>query len=239
MDRDAVDRGENDQRVGFYELRELCGREVLVDDGGNAQKLAILFNDRNAAAAHGDDDVTRIDQRIDHVLFDDVDGLRTRHDLAVAAACVLDHRVALLRGDLLRFLPGIERADRLGRMLKRRIVLIDEHLRNDGRDGLFDAARFEFVLNAVLQMVADIPLAHRAALRERHIRLDRLGVCRGGHRKVDHADLRTVAVRNHDLIARLDEVDDGLCSLGDELELFIRRVAQRVSAEGDDEFLHV
>ena len=45
-------------------------------------------------------------------------------------------------------------------------------------------------------------------------------------------------MRDDDLIARLDEIDDGLCGLGDETELFIGRVAQRVAAECDDEFLH-
>ena len=40
-----------------------------------------------------------------------------------------------------------------------------------------------------------------------------------------------------DLVALRDQVDDGLCSLGDEGELLIGGVAQRVAAEGDDDSL--
>ena len=61
----------------------------------------------------------------------------------------------------------------------------------------------------------------------------------GGHAEVDHADLRAVAVGNDDLVALRDQIDDGLCGLGDEGELLVGGVAQRVAAEGDDDsFAH-
>ena len=118
-------------------------------------------------------------------------------------------------------------------------AVIDKHLRHDRCDRFLDAAGAQFVLNAVLQMIADIALAHRAAFRERHIGLDRLGFRGGAHAEIDHADLRSVAVRDHDLVARFDQIDDRFRRFAHQFELFIRRVAQRVSAEGDDEFLHV
>ena len=42
-----------------------------------------------------------------------------------------------------------------------------------------------------------------------------------------------------DLVALRDQVDDGLCGLGDEGELLVGGAAQRVAAEGDDDsFAH-
>ena len=88
-------------------------------------------------------------------------------------------------------------------------------------------------------MIADVALAHGAALGEGHIGLDGLGLGGGGHAEVDHADLGTVAVSDDDLVALRDQVDDGLGGLGDESELLIGSVAQRVAAErNDDAFTH-
>ena len=124
-------------------------------------------------------------------------------------------------------------------MLESGVSLVDEHLRHDGRDVLVHAAGGELVADGVLQVVADIALAHRAALGEGHVGLDGLGLSGGGHAEVDHADLRAVAVGDDDLVALRDQVDDGLCGLGDEGELLVGGVAQRVAAEGDDDsFAH-
>ena len=103
----------------------------------------------------------------------------------------------------------------------------------------FFAARGELVADGVLEVIADVALAHGAALGEGHIGLDGLGLGGGGHAEVDHADLGTVAVSDDDLVALRDQVDDGLGGLGDESELLIGSVAQRVAAErNDDAFTH-
>ena len=123
-------------------------------------------------------------------------------------------------------------------MLEGGVGLINEHLRHDGRDVLVHAAGGELVADGVLQVVADIALAHRAALGEGHVGLDGLGLG-GGHAEVDHADLRAVAVGDDDLVALRDQVDDGLGGLGDKGELLVGGVAQRVAAQGDDDsFAH-
>ena len=89
-------------------------------------------------------------------------------------------------------------------------------------------------------MVADIALAHRAALGEGHVGLDGPRLGGGGHAEVDHADLRAVAVGDDDLVALRDQIDDGLGGLGDEGELLIRGVAQCVATQGDgDSLAHV
>ena len=159
--------------------------------------------------------------------------------MTVAAAGILDHGVALFCGDAVGGLLVVERADGLGGMLEGGVSLVDEHLRHDGRDVLVHAAGGKLVADGVLQMIADIALTHRAALGEGHIGLDSLGLGSGGHAEVDHADLRAVAVGDDDLVALCDQINDGLGGFGDEGELLIGRVAQRVAAEGDDDsFAH-
>ena len=124
-------------------------------------------------------------------------------------------------------------------MLEGGVGLVDEHLRDDGGDVLGHAAGGELVADGVLEVIADVALAHGAALGEGHIGLDGLGLGGGGHAEVDHADLGTVAVSDDDLVALRDQVDDGLGGLGDESELLIGGVAQRVAAErNDDAFTH-
>ena len=124
-------------------------------------------------------------------------------------------------------------------MLEGRVGLVHEHLRDDGGDVLGHAAGGELVADGVLEVIADVALAHGAALGEGHIGLDGLGLGGGGHAEVDHADLRAIAVGDDDLVALRDQVDDGLGGLGDESELLIGSVAQRVAAErNDDAFTH-
>ena len=83
-------------------------------------------------------------------------------------------------------------------------------------------------------MVANIALAHSPAFREGHIGFDGLCFGGGGHAQIDHADLRAVAMGDDDLVALLNQIDDGLCGFPDQRKLFIRRVSQRVAAQCDD-----
>ena len=239
MDHHAIHRRKDHKPVGIDKLGELRGGKVLINDRRNADKAVPFAHDGDPAAADRDHHMPGVDQRIHRVLFDHVDGLGARHDLPVAAARVLDHRIALFGGDCFGLRLGIKRADGLGRMGERRIVRVDKHLRHNRGDGLTKSARRQLVLDAVLEVVADIALAHRAALRERHVAFNGLRFRRGAHGKVDHADLRAVAVRDHDLMPGLDQIDNRLRGLLHKPQLFIRRVAERVAAERNDELCHI
>ena len=233
VDGNTVHSGEDEQRIRVQQLRDLGGSKVLIDNRGNAYQLAVLLDDRDSAAADGDDNRAGFYNSLYYVLLHHVNGLGGGNDTAVAAAGILDHGKALGRGDLFRLLLGIESADGLGGLLESAVVLIYEDLGNDGRYGLVDAALRQLVADGVLQMIADVTLGHRAALGERHIALDGAGFGRSAHRQVDHTNLRTVAVGNDHFVAGLDEVNDGLCGLGHQIELLIGGVAKRVAAEGN------
>ena len=61
------------------------------------------------------------------------------------------------------------------------------------------------------------------------------GVVSSGEGVLDHADLRAVAVGDDDLVALLDEAQEGVGGVGDLLDLLFRGVAEGVAAEGDDD----
>ena len=238
VDGDAVNRSQNDEHIRIDELRQLCGGKILVDDSGGADELSVLLDHGNAAAAHRDDHVSCGDQGLDDLLLHHVHGLGRGHYLAIATARVLHHGIALLRGNPVGLLLGVEGADGLGGLLESGILFVNNNLRHDSGDRLFNAALFHLVADAVLEMVADVALAHGAALREGHRRLDGARLRRRGHTKVNHAHLRAVAMGDDNVVALLNEVYDRGRSSGDELELFFRGVAERVAAQRDHNFCH-
>ena len=181
--------------------------------------------------------MTGVHQRLDASLLHDVKGLGRGNHLAVAAAGVLHHGVALFGGDAVGGLLVIESAHGLGGVLEGGVVLGDDGLGHDGGHGLVHAAAGQLVADGLLQVVADVALGHGAALRERHIGLDRLGLRRGAQTQVDHAHLGAVAVGDHHLIAGGDQIHDGLGGLGDETQLLGGGVAQRVAAQRDNNSL--
>ena len=193
----------------------------------------------DAAAADGDHDEALIHQRVDHVLFNHVHGLGGGNDAAIAATRILYEGITLLSHDLVSSLFIVERADRLGRMLEGGIVFLHQDLRHDGGNVLLNAAGSQLVADRILQVVADVALAHRAALGERHVGLDGAGFSSRAHAEVDHTDLRAVAVGDDDLVTLLDQIDDGLGGLYDQLQLFVGSFAQSVAAQSDDDaFAH-
>src|SRR3954462_3025444 len=90
-------------------------------------------------------------------------------------------------------------------MRETRVVGVDERARGERRDGTGEPARSEGRLERVEQREADGPLRLRAAPVERDGRDDVRGEL-----VLDQevADLRAVAVRQHDLVAGRDELGD-------------------------------
>ena len=120
-------------------------------------------------------------------------------------------------------------------MGKGRVVRVHLHLCEHGGDALLDAPVEELLPQRVLQVVADIALAHRHADRQR-ARDVALGV--GAHQLrhgvLDHAHLRAVPVHDDDLVPRLDQVRDRRGGLLHRDHLLRQIVAQGVAAEGED-----
>ena len=235
-----VDRREDEQIVRADGLGQARGGKVLVDDGVYAIVIPVrIAHDGHTAAAAGDDDILTVEQVQDRAPLGDIHRFRRGDDAPPAAAGVLLHaqgRIVahhLLRGGLV-----VKRADGLRRLVERGVVRVDDDLRDDRRHLPGHAARAQRTAHALLEVVADIALTHSRALRQRHGR--DLGVrFRGGvERRLDHADLRAVAVADDDLVALMDEPDERRARGGHAFALLRRRVAERVAAEGNDDSGH-
>ena len=239
VDGHLLHGSQDDEHIGVQQLGQQLAAEVLVDDGRGAGELAALADNGDAAAAHGDDHMTGLYQRLDAGLFHDIKGLGGGNDLAIAAAGVLYHGVTLLGGDAVRRLLVVEGAHGLGGILEGGVVLGHHGLGHDGGHRLVHAAAGQLVADGLLQVVADVALGHGAALREGHIGLDGLGLGSGGQAQIDHTHLGAVAVGDDHLVALGDQVHDGLGGFADQGQLLGGGAAQGVAAQRDnDSFRH-
>ena len=74
-------------------------------------------------------------------------------------------------------------------------------------------------------MIADVSLRHCSALRERHKR-SIASLCAGKfHCKIDHADLRAVAMSHNDFITGLRQIHDRLSGFTNQIKLLLGGIA--------------
>ena len=88
--------------------------------------------------------------------------------------------------------------------------------------------------DGLLQVVADVALAHGAALGQVDLGVLGVDAVGGGEGVLDHADLRAIAVGNDDLVAHLDNLEQGRGSVTNALDLLLGGVAESVAAQCDD-----
>ena len=234
-----VDGGEKDEHVGVAVLAEKRAGHVLVDDRRNALVAAVVVGvtyHGDATAAAGDDDELVVEQVEDRVGLDDAAGARARDHAAIASAGVLDELEGrVLLGLRLSLLLREEGADGLGGVLEARVIGVDLDLGHDGCHVPLPARLVHLRAEPLLEVVADIALAHGAALGKVHD--GNLGVLRGGdgERLLDHAHLGAVPVGDDDLGVLVDDAEKRGRRGADALDLLLGRVSEGVAPEGDDD----
>jgi hypothetical protein len=233
-ERGAGHAGDEHEQLGAGRGRELGRAAVLVDHGVDADEPPVARHDRDPAAAARDDEHARRREHGDLADLDDLDRPRARHHPPPAAPGVRGDRPAELGREPLRGHLVVERADRLRRRLldERRVVRVDPHAGQDrrGRQRRVDRSQ------RLLEQVADLALRHRVE----HVERERRGVGLAARLlQGERADLRPVAVGEHDLVRPRDPRDRrrglqrvrGL--LGPRAALVL--ADQRVAAERDDD----
>ena len=195
----------------------------------------------DAAAAAGHHHQAGLHHVPDGLDFHDGLGPGGGHHPAVAPAGVLDDVIASLGHHALGLLPGHKGPDGLGGVPEGGVVRVHLHLGQHRGHPLGDAPVQHLLPQAVLQIIADVALAHGYADRQRTGNiLVRVGAGQLGHGLLDHPHLRSVSVGDDHLVPLLDEVHDGPGGLlyGD--HLLRQVVAQRVATQGDnDSFTHI
>ena len=173
-----------------------------------------------------------IQQGLHRLQLPDLLRLRRCHHDPVAPAGIL-HAADALSLQHFRLFPAQEAADRLGGILKCRVLRIHLDLGEYRRHLFIHAAAQQFILDGILQVDPDIPLAHRDAYRQRHPLIVRRRRRQRIHCLLDQADLRTVPVGHDDFVSLRDQVHNGAGSGSCRRLLLLNIVAQRVAAQCD------
>ena len=196
------------------------------------------FEHRDASAAAGHHHKARLHHVPDGLDLHDGLGPGGGHHPAVAPSGVLHHLVVPLGHQLIGLLLGHEGPDGLGGVGEGRVLGVHLHLGKDGGHPLPDAPVQQLLPEGVLQIVADVALAHGHAHRQGAGDVFvRLGPGELRHGLLDHAHLGAVAVGEDHLVPVLDEVGDGPGGLLDGGHLLGEIIAQGVAAQGDDDAL--
>ncbi len=183
----------DDEDVGPDLTGEHRTGEILVDDGIHPPEFALFADHRDAPAAAADDDELHFDQLFDLAVLDDRKRRGARHH-APEALVRLDHGVRQTSGLLL----GVEGADGLGGVPKRRVFLVDHDIGDQRDEQLLrgDPHLHQGPVEAGFDHIADLPLGHGDNDLERHV----------GHLTAalllqeQVARLRAVAVSDHDAV---------------------------------------
>src|SRR5207302_11173642 len=145
------------------------GGHVLVNDALAAGMVScLILHTRYTTAADGYDNKAALNEGFYSVTFDDLLGLRRWHNTAPATACILDHSPALLSHLGPGFLFFEKRAYGLAGIVHGRIIFIDQHLGDDCHALALDTAARKFVVQGLLNHVANSPLGIRATRVERY-----------------------------------------------------------------------
>ena len=238
VDVDLRHVGEDVELIGT----DLDGRhsrsQVFVDNSLNTHMDAILLDDRNTAATHGDDDIAFLSQPLDQLDVLDVDRLGRSHHLTPAftlGVFLVDS--ARGSGIGIGLLLSIIRANRLGGVLEHRVVLVDEHLGHESHHITVDVFLHHHLLQTHLNHVANLALGLGTAHIHRHCG-DAVSFA-SGVLEQHIAHLRAVAVTDNQIITLFQEGQQRLASISHILHLFLASAflsasQKRVSTKGDD-----
>ena len=197
--------GQDDELIRLQVAGQLSGDAVLLDHGGSALQSMLLRDNGDPAASAGDDHLICVRQRADGIDLQNINGLGRGHDPAEALSRFFHNIVPLFLFGL-GILSRHVTADDLGGLIKGLVVGIHRHLRQDRADRLGNTPAQQLRAQGILDIISHIALAHGAADAHGSGRVVDVDPTKLRHRLVDHADLRPVAVRDGELIARLNQI---------------------------------
>ena len=219
---DAVDVGQDGEHRRADLVSEDLRGAIFVDHAIHAvEPEGRIPPDGRAAAARDDHDRSIIDEPLHLLPLDDPDRARRGGEASPAAIC-RPHGPAVPLGEVAGNALFHDSADRLDRLVSRRVVGVDEHLGDHRHDVPSHASARQRVLERLLDHVADPPGrgGHEHSERQRRQPVSRAFV---SHQLV--ADLRAVAVDHRDLPALFGQLDDGCEALARPRELIVNVTA--------------
>ena len=127
--------------------------------------MSFRYKYRNTAAAACYNYIIVFNQAADGIDLNNRLRLRRSNDTAITASCVFNNLISLLFDQLVCLFLGHKCTNRLRRIVKSRIMSIYFYLRQNGGTAGGNASVQHFLPQCILQIVADIPLAHSHAYR--------------------------------------------------------------------------
>ncbi|MNR03388.1 hypothetical protein D3C85_1192780 [compost metagenome] len=228
----GIDVGGDHQQITFQLFGQQRRAQVLVDHRFDALELAVLVvHGRNAATAGADHDAALVQQPLDRTDLEDALGFRAGHHAAELVA-IGGNRPAFFGGQCFGFGLGVDRADRLARVLERRVVGVDFNLGQEGRERHLEGQQ-------VAQFLFDDVADHAFGFGTEHVQRVRGDGGVGRSLQRQQADLRAITVSDHQLIARVD-LGDLLSGDPDIGALIVRShgfttTQEGVTAQGNDD----
>lgn len=197
IDEGGVDVGGDHQQIAVELFGQQRRAQVLVDHRFHALQLAVGAVHRwDAATAGADHDAAFFQQPLDRADFEDAFRSRAGHH-ATELVAVRGNRPAFFSGEFFRFRLGVHRADGFGRVLECGVVGVDFDLGQERGEGHLEVQQ-------VAQFLFDDVADHAFGFGAEHVQ--RIRRHRGVGRRLQRqqADLRTVAVGDHQFVAGMD-----------------------------------
>ena len=197
--------------------------------------MVALPGDRDSAAASGDDQIAGLHHGTDRADLDDLCRLRGSYYTAVASSCVFLHDIVEFFFHHFRLLCIHKLADGLAGILESRVIFIHTDLGDHGCNrNIRDIAVQKLFAERVLQVIADVSLAHGNAYGEGSVGLLQIFMGQCDHGIVDHADLGAVSVGYYDFTAVFDQIYDCLSGNLYCCHLLRQSISKSISAKCDD-----
>ncbi|MCY1438401.1 hypothetical protein D9M71_545970 [compost metagenome] len=230
VDIGRVDVGGDHQQVACQLFGQQGRAEVLVDHRFHALQLAVPIQGRDATTTGADHHRALFQQPLDRADLDDPSRARAGHH-ATELVAIGGDAPAFVPGQALGFFLGVDRADRLGRLLEGRVGAVHLDLGEDGSEGQLGRQQ-------VAQLLFDHVADHAFGLGAEDVQRVGVGGIIGRALQGQQADLRAVAMGNHQFVAG-GHLGDLLAGDAHVLALILRghglaTAQQGVAAQGDD-----
>ncbi len=177
-----------------------------------------------------------IRERADGIDLNNVDGFGGGNDAPESPAGFFYYIISLFYFNFSIFFGHIS-ADHFGRLIECFVIRVYGNLCQNRADGFENIACKQFRTQGVLDIIADITLAHCGAYAHRGRRIVDINTAELRHGFVDHADLRSVTVCNGKLIIGLHQIGKRLCGYFYGIPLFQRGIAQCLMSKRYNNFL--
>ena len=235
LHRNLLHTGQDQQFICIQLFCQTTAGIIFLNNRTCTLQFRTLLQNRDSAAAAGDDDLSCVKQCADRIDFYDLLWLRCSYDSAVTVTNL--GNVITLIFFLFRFLLIQHTSDDFNRFSKSFVIRVYGYLCQDRGYRFVDAFFHQFCTDRILQVVSDITLAHGRTHGHWCVCIIRMILSEFIHCHMDHTHLGCITVRNHDLCALFYQLRNDFCSSFCSFFLLRQRITKCPVSQSNDNFL--